>query len=350
MAPHKPALVAIFLAALFSCGDDHRDTRAGDRRDAAVAGRDGGVAPADDAGAWQPPVVDPPDPDAGEAFFLSQTGLYRDIADKRPAPDLLEFEPSYELWSDGADKRRWLRLPPGSAIDSSDPDHWQFPVGTMVFKEFSHDGRRLETRLIMRTGPGERDYWMGAFVWDDDEADARLVPDGREDVRASTHDAPSVKNCFTCHNGEPGRVLGFSAVQQPDAAAELLSDPPASAFAVPGDAATAAALGYLHANCGNCHNPGGTARPDTDMDLRLNVADAQPELTQTHLTTVGVAMQYFQGSPLTLRVDPGHADESGVLFRMLERGPKTQMPPIASEVADERGVAIVRTWIDGRKR
>jgi mono/diheme cytochrome c family protein len=341
----NPTRVVLVAAALFSCGDDDPVAGAGEPRDAAVPTRDGG-RPSDDAGPWQPPTVVPPDPDAGEAFFLSQTGLYRDIAAKRPAPDLLEFEPTYKLWSDGADKQRWLRLPRGSAIDSADPDHWQFPVGTMVFKEFSHDGQRLETRLIMRTGPGERDYWMGAFVWDDHESDAEFVRDGSDDVRGTAHDVPSMKNCFTCHNGEPGRVLGFSAVQQPRVPAQLLRDPPAIAFTVPGDARTAAALGYLHANCGNCHNPRGTARPDTDMDLRLRVADTAPESTQTYITTLGVPMQYFQGAALTLRLDPGNPDQSGVLYRMLERGPKTQMPPIASELTDDDGVAAVRAWIE----
>ena len=60
---------------------------------------------------------------------------------------------------------------------------------------------------------------------------------------------------------------------------------------VPGNAVTSAALGYLHANCGHCHNPGGTARPDTDMDLRLAVSDAQPEDTAAYRSTIGIELQ-----------------------------------------------------------
>ena len=225
-------------------------------------------------------------------------------------------------------------------------DHWQFPVGTMAFKEFSLAGKRIETRLLMRTGEGPDDYWMGAFVWNDDDSDARFVPDGEPDARGSAHDVPKVKNCFTCHDGEAGRVLGFSAVQQPDVDAALLSEPPMPSFTVPGDATAAAALGYLHANCAHCHNPQGTARPDTDMNMRLRVADLEVASTNTFQTTVGVPMQYFDDSPLSLRIAPGEPEQSGVLFRMMERGPKTQMPPIASEIADDAGVAAVRAWIE----
>lgn len=152
-------------------------------------------------------------------------------------------------------------------------DHWQLPTGTVLFKEFANETRRIETRIIARTGEGPRDYWIGAFVWNDDESDADFVPNGRRDARGS-HDVPSSAQCGTCHNGEPGRVLGLSAVQQPKIAAELLAHPPAVSFAPLADVVTANAanaIGYLHANCGHCHNPNGSARPDTDMNLRLSV-------------------------------------------------------------------------------
>src|SRR5262245_53854204 len=44
-------------------------------------------------------------------------------------PGVIEYTPQYPLWTDGAAKRRWLRLPPGEAVDASDPDHFDFPPG-----------------------------------------------------------------------------------------------------------------------------------------------------------------------------------------------------------------------------
>lgn len=212
----------------------------------------------------------------------------------------------------------------------------------MLYKEFSQAGRRLETRVIARTGPGARDYWMGAFVWNDDESDARFTPEGIPNARGTQHDVPSAKSCGTCHNGEPGRVFGFSAVQQPHAPAELLLEPTARPALPPGEPATRAALGYLHANCAHCHNPTGSAYPDTDMDLRLSTLDLTPEETSTYQTTLSRPLQFFKGGPQRLRVVPGDAEQSGVVFRMSERDPKLRMPPLATEEPDAAGVAAAR--------
>jgi hypothetical protein len=285
-------------------------------------------------------------PSAAEPFWLSSTGLYRDLAAKQLAPELLEFEPAFALWSDGAVKRRWLRLPAASRIDTSSMDHWQFPVGSVLWKEFSLEGRRLETRVLARTGPEPRDTWMGAFVWNEDESDARFVPDGERDVRGTTHDVPSAKQCGTCHNGEAGRVLGFSAVQQPSVDATLLTRPAQQPFNPPGDRRTANALGYLHANCAHCHNPSGSARPDTDMNLRLSVSESNAAETNALRTTIGRSLQSFTHREQSLRVAPGSPEQSGVLARMEQRDADARMPPLGTEEIDARGIEIVRTWID----
>ena len=292
-------------------------------------------------------VVDPcdavpalPDADRPGRFALSELGLHRDGT---MAEDLIAFEPAHPLWSDGASKRRWLRLPPGARIDTSDMDHWRFPAGAVLVKEFALEGRRIETRIIARTGCGERDVWMGAFVWNDDESDALFAPGGQPDARGTRHDVPAAATCATCHDGEPGRVLGMSAVQQAHAREELrdlLGHPlPAEP---PREPVAAAALGYLHGNCGHCHNPHGSARPDTDMNLRLSPAGEAP----AERTTVGRPLQYYRSAQATLRVAPGDPGHSALLQRMLERGTRSQMPPLASEMVDPSGIAIVQAWIE----
>lgn len=293
---------------------------------------------------WLPPVVKFPDAKSSEAFLLSQTGLYRDMAAKQLAPDLIAYEPEYKLWSDGAEKHRWLRLPPGAAIDTSDMDHWSFPVGTVLFKEFKLDGKRLETRIVARLGSKPDDYFMGAFVWYDDETDAELDRDGASNVRDTAHDVPETKRCFTCHNGEKGRVLGYSAVQQPAAEAPL-SDPPSEPYLVPGDDTARAALGYLHANCGNCHNPTGTSRTDTNLRLRLEIGEHTVEDTAIYASSVRVALDHWLSKTIELRIAPGEPEASGVLARMKSRTKDDAMPPFASELVDDTGVELVRDWI-----
>jgi len=275
---------------------------------------------------------------------LSQTGLYADIVGKVLAPDSTGFQPRFQLWSDGAEKRRWLRLPPGTQIDNSDPDHWQLPPGAALFKEFAREGKRLETRVLARTGAGPRDYWMGAFVWNDDESDAYFMPDGVRDARGTDHDVPSQKRCGTCHDGAPGRMLGLSALQQPQLPAPLLRQPSPPSV-VPGEPVTQAALGYLHANCAHCHNPRGSAFPDTDLDLRLRSGDTSAETALTQRTTLRVPLQFFRRTSTRWRVLPGAPEQSALLERMSHTDPLLRMPPLGTEQIDEAGIASVRAWI-----
>ena len=60
---------------------------------------------------------------------LRAAGLFVAGSTSEVRPELLPFSPQYPLWSDGATKRRWIHLPPGTLIDASDPDAWDFPVG-----------------------------------------------------------------------------------------------------------------------------------------------------------------------------------------------------------------------------
>ena len=323
---------------------------------AACGGSDGGARGA-------------PVPYARPAYAaLSETGLYADFEQRVLASGVATYAPAFALWSDGAAKERWIQLPPGAQIDSADMDRWVLPVGSRVWKQFSLGGVALETRLIERYGTGREDYWMGSFVWDATHSDAFFVEEGQRDVLATPHDAPSEAQCWSCHNGEVGRVIGVSALQLSGASPGLtledlihqdrLSAPPApgTTYAPPGDALTSAALGYLHANCGHCHNSRGTAWPDTQMVLRLNAGElaappgagaAPPEETALYRSIVGQAVQYFRDEDLPVRVVPQAPEQSALVARMQVRGPRQQMPPLGTESLDPEGLDRVTRWIAG---
>jgi hypothetical protein len=98
------------------------------------------------------------------------TGLYSDIAAKQVAPGVRAYAPAVPLWADTAEKDRWIWLPPGTKIDASNPSEWIFPVGTKVWKQFSRDGKRVETRLFQKTQPS---YWVRTtYAWSADETSA----------------------------------------------------------------------------------------------------------------------------------------------------------------------------------
>jgi hypothetical protein len=81
------------------------------------------------------------------------------------------------------------------------------------------------------------------------------------------------------------------------------------------------------------------------MVLRLVVGDRDAATSGVFGSIVGQRITYWRGGNITLRVDPGSPDTSGIFVRMHARGTMDQMPPIASEIVDSTGVELVRQWI-----
>jgi hypothetical protein len=282
--------------------------------------------------------------------LLSQTGLYANILTRTVASHVRPFAPQYPLWSDGSVKTRWAYIPACTQIDTSDMDNWSFPVGTRLWKEFVVAGKLVETRYMERTGPGVSDWQMAPYRWNVAGTDASYFPQGASNVGGTQHDIPTKQQCYACH-ATSARVLGFDAIQLSHAGSGetmaslssegLLTVPASQGFTVPGDPTTAAALGYLHGNCGNCHFAGHVG---WTLYTKLSVYDADPTLTDTYTSGVGQASPYSVPG-MTLLIDPGSPATSVLSHRMGQRGNTDQMPPLGSEVVDAAGQAAVEAWI-----
>lgn len=288
---------------------------------------------------------------------LSATGLFQDIRTRTLAAGVREFEPVYKLWSDTAEKRRYVHLPEGCQIDTQDMDHWVFPVGARLWKDFTVDGKLLETRFIARYGPGPKDFILVAYAWREDGSDADYVQYGVVNARGTNHNIPAAKSCKSCHSYLPEQVLGFSALQLnhegagvtlKTLAAEGRLTTPVPEIQVPGNELTAKALGYLHANCGNCHNAQGIEF-NNPFNLRLSVKDKRLEDTGTWKTGLRVPVEKFATPGVNQRIVPGNPEGSCVVHRMSIRGSTEQMPPIASKITDPAGIALISSWIESLK-
>jgi hypothetical protein len=304
---------------------------------------------------------------------LSETALYADPDAFVVDPDNLEFSPQYPLWTDGAAKSRWIWLPPGAAIDGSDPDAWTFPVGTRFWKEFSFGGRRVETRYMELTADGQ---WLYAvYEWTPDGREAVLVPEaGRRNAfplgEGRSHAIPSTLDCKVCHRGGPAEVLGFSALQL-----SPLRDPAAlhaetgSASGVdldyligngliegfdkwshPAPMIEAASetervlLGYMHGNCGHCHNSRASLA-NLGLFLREELLSGSDAMLETMVGQPVTKSAPGQAADAVLRIDPGHPERSAVFDRMSSRYPALQMPPLGTALVDEQVLALLRRWI-----
>jgi hypothetical protein len=365
-------VLAYALSTLFACGDGDRSPMpngqdasqdASEPIDAALdATRDtGSEASAPDANAIDAGEIDAgfdAGSDAGDAsepegppMSLAETGLYAAGSTSVLADGVMAYAPRYELWSDGAAKLRYLLLPEGEAIDTSDMDAFVFPVGTKAWKEFSHDGVRLETRLLWKTEDG----WMHiAYAWNEAQTEAIATTRGAADVLGTQHDIPSRIECRECHDGAGDTLLGVSAFQlahegegltldQLEADGRLTEAPPAG-LARP-DTLEWNALGYLHANCGTCHNPRGKGFDRVDIELWMRTSDLDVTSTRAYVTGVDVAIEQTTGDD-TARIEPGSPENSALITRMKLRDAEEAMPPIGSERTDDAGIALVEQWID----
>lgn len=294
---------------------------------------------------------------------LRETGLYADFDNGVFAPGVREFRPVSELWTDGAVKRRWAYLPPGSQIDTSSMDYWRYPVGTKLWKEFRRDGVRVETRMLykIRAGSGVGSWFMRAYVWNEEQTDAVERRGGQDNVLGTDHDVPSELECMRCHGNVPDVALGFSAVALDysnegvtlrDLVDEgVLSHPPAgpgpSYFPVPGTPTERDALTYLHINCSGCHNPTSEIfnSGDAIQNLRLQVNSlGSVAQTPAFATSVCQATQKSLGS-INQIIVPNSPEESAMFVRMNQRGTEAQMPEIGTELIDQVGTNIIRDWI-----
>lgn len=317
---------------------------------------------------------------------LSAWGLFEDAPAQIPADDLLPFDVTAPLYSDGAAKHRFLRIPEGEQIDYHATDAWKFPVGSVLVKTFAQredereengPERLLETRLLVR----EAERWVPlTYVWNDaqDEAfrentgDALDVTftDATGAERERTHIVPNTNECRDCHGtmenldtlGGRTRMLnmehdagdGAGAVNQIDHLAELglLDEEPALAseretLADPFGAAPISdrARAYMDSNCGSCHRPDrGEASqsgfllayehtdPDTDDSANWGVCKVP---TSAGGATCG----------LSYDVVPGDPDRSILICRIESDVSKVMMPPLGRTLVDEPAVALLRDWI-----
>lgn len=287
---------------------------------------------------------------------LAATGLYLDIAAKTLSPRVRAFTPAAPLWSDGAEKDRWIDLPDGATIDTSDPDAWRFPVGTKAWKEFRVAGLRVETRFSWKV---REDRWLFAsYVWSEDGMTATRG-EGTSVVRGGvTSKIPTTSECNDCHKGRRDRVLGFDAVglglDGASGLAALVAEnrftKPPSPVVIPDDGTgkAAPALAWLHANCGSCHNenPNATGYPiGLRLRLRTDELARPPASWQSIASTINVPAKNEDAT----RIVPGDPDASLLVARFSVDG-ALRMPPIGSNVVDADGVAKVRAWISAMPR
>jgi len=302
-----------------------------------------------------PPLDDFPD-------LLSETGCVDPADPTQPGSGLIPYSVNMALWSDGAVKTRWMAIPDGETVQLDSNGDFLFPPGTVLVKNFEFSDHLVETRLLMRHDDGT---WAGyTYEWNDLQTEATLL-EGAKTISnqwVSSWTFPSRDQCSQCHTTVAEDALGPEIAQLnsdlfypssgltgnqletlesigvfdtslPDVPAALDALPAISDTLVPIDERARA---YLHANCAMCHQPGGPGQGPEDFRYWID----GPSMGAYDV----VPTQNDFGIPDARLIYPGDPTRSILAHRIgtLAIG---RMPPLATEVVDQAGLALISNWI-----
>ncbi len=312
------------------------------------------------------------------APVLSSYHLFADTGGRVPALGLTRYTLNTPLFSDYAEKFRYVWMPAGTSAAYTAKGVLEFPVGTTIVKSFAYPAdfrapdakvRLIETRLLVRKANG----WVPiSYVWNDTQTEAVLkragvrVPvafvDATGTARQIDYAVPNINQCKQCHSqdgaatpigptagnlnggldgkGEnqliawatTGRLTGLPANPPKLARWDDVSTPVADR-----------ARAYLEVNCGHCHSPAGFA-----SNSGLYLQHDEPDPAHQGIGKRPVAAGRGSGG-LSFAIAPGDPDASILLHRMQSSEPGVMMPQFGRTVSHAEGVALVRAYIAGMK-
>ncbi len=313
--------------------------------------------------------------------FLSEYRFFTgDLKYLTPNKGVLPYDLNTPLFSDYAEKSRFVRMPEGVSARYDSLEVFEFPVGTVLIKNFFYyndkrspeKGRRiLETRLLINRESG----WDAmTYIWNDEQTEAvlDLVGDvktvdwitGSGAAMQVKYIIPNRNQCKGCHDVdgkiapigpkagnlnkpydyggrmvnqldqwvETGYLTGFDSADQPPFLAQW--DTPDSG------SLHDRAMAYLDVNCGHCHNPHGPANT-SGLNLTVN------EKPGAGLGIFKAPVSAGKGSGGRLySIVPGQPDASILPFRMESTDPGAMMPELGRTTVHKEGVELIRRWIE----
>ncbi len=312
---------------------------------------------------------------------LSDYGFFTgNLADLQPVAGVIPYDLTTPLFTDYAQKARFIVVPEGETVPYNDYDQLEFPVGTVLVKNFyyANDLRQpekgrtiIETRLLVHFDSGWDAF---LYLWNTEQTEAYLSVVGKTqqisyidesgNTREVNYVVPNKNDCKGCHNlhnrftpiGPKARYLN-RPFDYPEGSKNILTKlaeegvltglPDLSqvpAGVVWDDPATGSleerARTYLDINCGHCHRPMG---PANHSGLFLYKHETDPY--RLGFCKRPVAAGEGSGG-LDFDIVPGDAVASIVLYRMKSTRPGVMMPELGRTVQHTEAIALIEEWIN----
>ena len=278
---------------------------------------------------------------------LSDFGFF---VNGRPNQRVVGYSLNTPLFSDYADKDRYLYVPPGKVARYHGAGLVDLPVGSALIKTFRYGATKVETRVLLHRASG----WVALpYVWQGDDAVLKRAGT-RVPVtvggRTIDYAVPNVNQCKECHAlsgamtpiGPKARNLAPAVETRWRAAGLIEGAGGAARMPVWDDArvpVAARARAYLDVNCGHCHNPNGAAS-NSGLFLTFETTDR----TATGIDKPPVAAGRGSGGRL-VAIAPGHPEASMMIYRMASTEPGVAMPELGRATVHAEGVKLVSDWI-----
>ncbi len=313
------------------------------------------------------------------------------VAEQKPTKGVLPYSLNTPLFTDYAEKLRFIKLPDNQTVAYNATEVLEFPVGTTIIKTFYYPndfrkpelGRKLiETRLLIH----EEDGWKALdYVWNDEQTEAFLEVagdtkevsyiDANGKKKKHEYGIPNINQCKGCHNrNEQMSPIGPSARQlngifQPSLGGEKSSinstDNQLVAWQKMSVLTNLPAIGtvpkaavwnrpetgslderariWLDINCAHCHRKGGPAQTS---GLNLSIHETEP--IAYGILKTPVAAGRGSGNK-KYDIVPGKPDESIIVYRMESTDPGIMMPEVGRKTTHKEGVELIKEWIRAMK-
>ena len=318
------------------------------------------------ARAWEkkPPVQDEVITGTSLPKKLSDFWFFTDQHGWEPNDGVVPYELNSALFTDYAEKYRFIYVPRGQQLDLKKSDRdglMQFPLGSAIIKSFGYeiDGkpRLLETRVLLHRTDG----WLGLpYVWNEDQTEAALKvagkripvtftdPSGQE--QSISYAVPNKNQCKECHSLDDAVVPIGPKLRNMDSASlerlmtagmlEMSADyDPIPDYDNSNAPLDLRARAYLDINCAHCHNDRGSA---SNSGLFLNYEETNP--VRVGINKRPVAAGRGSGGH-EFSIKPGHPDESIMIYRLKSLDPGVAMPEVGRSLVHREGVDLLSEWI-----
>lgn len=297
-----------------------------------------------------------------------------DMKNHLPNQGVIPFQPASGLFTDYAQKKRFVWLPPGmQGTYIADNKIIDLPVGSALIKTFYYDNVQpagvtmlIETRVMIRKTSG---WEFAEYVWNEAQTEATLSMNGsfvslawdeNGTPKNTNYRIPSSIECLTCHksNNTPipigikpqnlnndftyptGRV---NQLQYFISKGILQNNLPFNIVSTIDYHDTSQSLktrlrSYLDINCSHCH------QENSHCDYRpLRLAFSET-LDPVNLGQCVTPDDVFD--PLLSNIIlPGNYNKSMMYFRLSSVDETNRMPLLGRTLVDDAGVKLLRDYI-----